>query len=85
MLGIKRQAQLVRFNGQLRAVRKIVPNPAAAYDEDYFKCFCDFGSYVSRYIAFSILVVAELSSAHAHFSGKLLLGYPGCLSSLSDL
>jgi hypothetical protein len=66
-------------------VRKIVSDPAAAHDKNHFKRFCDFGSYVSRNITFSILVVTELCPAHAHFCDQLLLGDPGCLPSFSDL
>jgi len=40
---------------------------------------------MSRNIAFSILVIAKLCSAHARFCSELLLGYPDRLSSYSDL
>jgi hypothetical protein len=66
----------VRFNLQLRAIRGFMPNPTATYDKDYFKCFCDFGRYLSRNIAFSILVIAELCPAYACFCSELLLRDP---------
>ena len=68
----------MRFNGRSRAVGKVVSNPAAAHDKDYFKCFRDFGGYLSRNIALSILVIAELCPAHACFCSELLLRDPDC-------
>jgi hypothetical protein len=75
----------VRFNCQLRAIGKVVPNPTATYHEDYFKRLCDFGGYMSWNIAFSVLVIAELCTADAHLCSELRLGDPGSLSSHSDL
>jgi hypothetical protein len=68
----------VRFNRQLREINKVVPNPTATHDKDYFKCFRDFGGYLGRNIAFSIFVIAELCSAHACFCSELLLRDPDC-------
>jgi hypothetical protein len=69
----------------LGLAREIVPDSTSAYHEDNSKRLSDFGSYVSRDIAFPILVVTELRPAHARFCGQVLLRDPGCLPSISDL
>ena len=76
MFSIERQRQLVCLDGYLRAIGEVVPNPTATHDKDYFKCFRDFGGYLSWNIAFSIFVIAELCPTDARFCSELLLGDP---------
>jgi hypothetical protein len=66
----------MRFNRQLRTIGEVVPNPTATHDKDYLKCFRDLGGYLSRNIALSILVIAELCPADASFCREQLLRDP---------